>query len=179
MQADKLWQKDNTPLHSAVEAFTLGRDPEFDLLLAPYDVQGTRAHVQMLEKVGLLTKEELQDVLRGLDQIDADIQAGSFQIEPGVEDVHSQVELLLTRRIGEAGKKIHTGRSRNDQVAVDIKLYLRAELQQLKKQVLALFDILLEQSERHHALLFRALVRSLRGIIGGRYESSVSRRATD
>lgn len=153
MQADKLWQKDNTPLHSAVEAFTLGRDPEFDLLLAPYDVQGTRAHVQMLEKVGLLTKEELQDVLRGLDQIDADIQAGSFQIEPGVEDVHSQVELLLTRRIGEAGKKIHTGRSRNDQVAVDIKLYLRAELQQLKKQVLALFDILLEQSERHQQVL--------------------------
>lgn len=153
MQADKLWQKDNTQLHSAVEAFTLGRDPEFDLLLAPYDVQGTRAHVIMLENVGLLTTEELHQVLGGLDQIESDIQAGTFQIEPGVEDVHSQVELLLTRRIGEAGKKIHTGRSRNDQVAVDIKLYLRAEVQQLKKQVLTLFDILLELSERHQQVL--------------------------
>ena len=148
MSNDKLWQKDSTQRQALVEAFTLGRDPEFDLLLAPYDVQGTRAHIQMLEKVGLLTPIELQQLLGGLDQIAAEIQDGSFVIEPGVEDVHSQVELLLTRRIGEAGKKIHTGRSRNDQVALDIKLYLRAEVQLLKQQVLDLFELLLHLSER-------------------------------
>ena len=129
----KLWAKDNAATHELVERFTVGRDREFDLLLAEYDVQGSLAHTEMLAAVGLLSQAEWDAVRNGLHDILEDIRAGRFAIEPEVEDVHSQVELLLTRRIGEAGKKIHAGRSRNDQVAVDIKLYLRAELAEIRR----------------------------------------------
>lgn len=150
----KLWQKKDTATSALVEAFTVGRDQEFDLLLAKYDVQGSIAHVTMLGEVGLMTQEEAAAAVKGLQEILHAIEQGSFIIEEGVEDVHSQVEQLLTAKIGDAGKKIHSGRSRNDQVAVDIKLYLRAEILQIKEQVKALFDLLQQQSETHkHKLL--------------------------
>jgi argininosuccinate lyase len=149
----KLWSKDNTETHAIVEKFTVGRDREFDVLLAQYDVQGSLAHTEMLASVGLLSPAEWTAIQAGLLEILAETQTGLFSIEPGVEDVHSQVELLLTRRIGDAGKKIHAGRSRNDQVAVDIKLFLRAELNEIQASVLTLFDQLLALSETHKDVL--------------------------
>src|ERR1700730_9964740 len=143
----KLWSKDSTNTSKFTEAFTTGRDKEFDLLLAEYDVLGSLAHAQMLQTVGLLTTEELGQIQRGLEEILQEIRNSTFRIQEDVEDVHSQIELLLTQRIGEAGKKIHSGRSRNDQVAVDIKLYLRTEITQVKQEVKLLFDLLLAQSE--------------------------------
>jgi argininosuccinate lyase len=145
----KLWSKNNTSTHEMVETFTVGNDRIFDLLLAEYDVLGSLAHTAMLEKVGLLDPADRVLIHRELDVILEDIRAGNFRIEPDMEDVHSQVEYLLTQRIGDAGKKIHAGRSRNDQVAVDIKLYLRAELQAVTQSVQSLFDLLLDLSERH------------------------------
>lgn len=144
----KLWQK-NTDVKKEIEQFTVGRDPEFDMQLAAFDVLGSLAHTRMLEQVGLLEKEDLNALQQEMKAIYRRIVAGDFEIEPGVEDIHSQVELELTRKLGEAGKKIHSGRSRNDQVLVDLKLYLRHELQQLVQEVKALFDVLQEQSERH------------------------------
>jgi argininosuccinate lyase len=149
----KLWQKDNTETSARIEAFTVGRDTEFDLLLAPYDVQGSIAHVTMLGEVGLMTKAEADEAVAALQEIAREIDAGTFRIEEGVEDVHSQVELLLTRRIGDTGKKIHSGRSRNDQVAVDIKLFLRAQLRTVKNEVASLFTLLQDQSERYKDVL--------------------------
>ncbi|MEW6467438.1 MAG: argininosuccinate lyase [Bacteroidota bacterium] len=146
---NKLWEKEQTRLSLLVEQFTVGRDKEFDLLLAEYDVTGSVAHAAMLESAGLLSRQELEQILSGLERIREEIRTGKFRIEEGVEDVHSQVELLLTRRIGEAGKKLHTGRSRNDQVLLDIKLYLREELRQISLQVKGLFDTLLTLSEKH------------------------------
>ncbi|HRE50964.1 MAG TPA: argininosuccinate lyase [Flavitalea sp.] len=145
----KLWSKENTQTSQAIEKFTVGRDNEFDLLLAAHDVTGTIAHVSMLQETGLMEKEEAALALQGLKAILDEIRNGSFVIEEGVEDIHSQVELLLTRRIGDAGKKIHSGRSRNDQVAVDIKLFLRAELLTLRDEVKKIFDLLIEQSEKN------------------------------
>lgn len=144
----KLWQKDNTSVSQQIEQFTVGRDKEFDILLARYDVEGSIAHVSMLGEVGLMTKEEAQQAIVGLNSIRQEIEAGKFIIEEGIEDVHSQVEYLLTQRIGDAGKKIHSGRSRNDQVAVDIKLYLRAEILAVKDEVKQLFNLLIEQSTK-------------------------------
>jgi argininosuccinate lyase len=144
----KLWQKENTSVSDIIEKFTVGRDKEFDVLLAHYDVLGSMAHVRMLSENGLMTQEEGEKAIKELEQILTWIDAGQFQIEEGVEDVHSQVELLLTRRIGDIGKKIHSGRSRNDQVAVDIKLFLRAAILIIKDEVKSLFDLLLSQSER-------------------------------
>jgi argininosuccinate lyase len=149
----KLWSKDNTAASQLIEAFTIGRDKEFDLLLARYDVQGSLAHVQMLYEVGLLELKELDQIKKGLVEILQDIQESRFAIVDGVEDVHSQIEWLLTQRIGEAGKKIHSGRSRNDQVAVDIKLYLRAEVLSVKEAVKQLFDLLINQSEKYKDVL--------------------------
>jgi argininosuccinate lyase len=149
----KLWQKDNTETSARIEAFTVGRDTEFDLLLAPFDVQGSIAHVTMLGEVGLMTAAEADEAVAALQEIAKEIEAGTFRIEEGVEDVHSQVELLLTRRIGDTGKKIHSGRSRNDQVAVDIKLFLRAQLRLLKGEVSELFTLLQAQSERYKEVL--------------------------
>ena len=145
----KLWQKENTSVSELIERFTVGRDKEFDLMLAPYDVQGSIAHVTMLGTTGLMTPEEAGQAVAALKDIEQEIAEGRFRIAEGVEDVHSQVEFMLTERIGDTGKKIHSGRSRNDQVAVDIKLYLRAEIRNLAEGVQQLFDLLLEQSDRH------------------------------
>ncbi|MGZ3845829.1 MAG: argininosuccinate lyase [Flavisolibacter sp.] len=144
----KLWQKENTSVSQLIEQFTVGRDKEFDLLLAKYDVQGSIAHVTMLGQVGLMTIEEASKAIEALKQIEKEINSGKFEIQNNVEDVHSQVEFLLTDRVGDIGKKIHSGRSRNDQVAVDVKLYLRDEVQKIKGEVNQLFDLLIGQSER-------------------------------
>jgi argininosuccinate lyase len=144
----KLWQKQNTSVSEIIETFTVGRDKEFDMLLAKYDVQGSIAHVTMLGEVGLMSKEESKQAVDALNEIADEIDKGNFIIEENVEDVHSQVELLLTKRIGETGKKIHSGRSRNDQVAVDIKLYLKEEIQNLKEDVENLFELLISHSEK-------------------------------
>jgi argininosuccinate lyase len=149
----KLWQKEGTSTSELIEKFTVGRDKEFDLLLAKYDVQGSIAHVTMLGEVGLMTKEEAEKAEKALRQIEWEIVTGQFAISADVEDVHSQVEFLLTERIGETGKKIHSGRSRNDQVAVDVKLYVRAEIQAIKDEVKKLFDLLLQQSETYKDVL--------------------------
>jgi argininosuccinate lyase len=148
----KLWQKEKTALE-AVDRFTVGRDREMDAFLASYDVQGSLAHITMLESIGLLSAEELQTLTAALKDIYKDIQAGQFELEAGVEDIHSQVELILTRRLGESGKKIHSGRSRNDQVLVDLKLFLRAELERVVHETKALFDLLQQQSERYKSAL--------------------------
>ncbi|WP_300722889.1 argininosuccinate lyase [uncultured Alistipes sp.] len=148
----KLWDKGFEP-NRMIEEYTVGQDRELDLQLARYDVEGSLAHIAMLEKIGLLTREELESLTAGLQQIAAQIEAGDFEIEPDIEDVHSEVELLLTRRLGDVGKKIHSGRSRNDQVLVDLKLFLRDELRQIAGAVRQLFDRLQEQSERYREVL--------------------------
>ncbi len=145
----KLWSKESTSTSALIEKFTVGRDKEFDVLLAEHDALGSIAHVTMLGETGLMSKEEADLAVEGLNQILDNIRAGQFTIEEGVEDVHSQIEFLLTKNIGEAGKKIHSGRSRNDQVAVAIKLYLRAEILNIKKSTTALFDLLIAQSEKY------------------------------
>lgn len=140
----KLWQKDKDSLKE-VTSFTTGLDREMDLFLAPYDVLGSLAHIKMLESIGLLTKDELVTLSTGLKDIYKKIQEGKFKIDPGVEDVHSQIEILL----GEIGKKIHSGRSRNDQVLVDIKLYLRHEVHNIVHLTRLLFELLIQKSEEH------------------------------
>ena len=145
----KLWQKESTNTSELIEQFTVGRDKEFDLLLAPYDVQGSLAHVAMLERVGLLPANEYVLIKKELEAINKDIETGNFTLSADAEDIHSQIEQMLTERLGDAGKKIHSGRSRNDQVAVDIKLYLRAEVQQIKVLLLDLFELLCRQGEAH------------------------------
>lgn len=150
--ATKLWDK-GFDTNALVEDYTVGNDQELDMRLAKYDVQGSLAHIRMLESIGLLTAEELQVLVRGLEQIACEIEAGDFCIEPESEDIHSQVELLLTRRLGDVGKKIHSGRSRNDQVLVDLKLFLREELKGLATEIRTLFDRLQELSERYKEVL--------------------------
>ena len=147
-----LWNK-GTAATEKVENFTVGNDRILDLRLAPYDVQGSKAHITMLERIGLLKADELKILLGGLDEIAASIAAGTFVLEDDVEDIHSQVELLLTRKFGDLGKKIHSGRSRNDQVLVDVKLYLRDELRSLRDEVLALFRLLQSKSEQYKDIL--------------------------
>jgi argininosuccinate lyase len=144
----KLWQKENTSVSELIEKFTVGRDKEFDTLLAGYDVQGSIAHVTMLGEAGLMTGEEAAKAIEALKQIAKEIEEGKFSIGEDVEDIHSQVEFSLTERIGDTGKKIHSGRSRNDQIAVDIKLYLRSEIQKVKDEAKELFDLLIRQSEK-------------------------------
>lgn len=144
----KLWQKNQTSL-AQVEKFTVGRDKEFDLQLAPFDVLGSIAHVIMLEKVGLLQKNEMEELVSALRSIYQDIDEGNFQLDESVEDIHSQVELILTRKLGDTGKKIHSARSRNDQVLVDIKLYLRHELESLVHTIAPFFELLQTKSEAH------------------------------
>ena len=150
--AKKLWEK-NIDFNPEIERFTVGRDRELDLLLARYDVLGSLAHSKMLESIGLLTSEEMQNLHAELRNIYGIIEQGGFVIEEGVEDVHSQVELMLTRTLGDTGKKIHSGRSRNDQVLVDLKLFTRHELQNICNCVKELFDALIEQSEKHKNVL--------------------------
>ena len=150
--ATKLWDK-GFDTNALVEDYTVGNDQELDMRLARYDVQGSLAHIRMLETIGLLTAEELKVLVAGLEQIAREIEAGDFMIEPESEDIHSQVELMLTRRLGDVGKKIHSGRSRNDQVLVDLKLFLREELKEIATEVRALFDRLQELSEKHKEVL--------------------------
>jgi argininosuccinate lyase len=145
----KLWQNDRSAVAREIETFTVGRDREFDLQLARFDVLGSLAHTRMLAAVGLLTADELAAVQRELKAIFSEIETGRFVIEDDAEDVHSQVELLLTRRLGEAGKKIHSGRSRNDQVLVDLKLFTRSRLREVVGATQRLFDLLTERSEQH------------------------------
>lgn len=143
-----LWNK-GTSATERVDAFTVGNDRVLDLKLARYDVQGSKAHIKMLESIGLLSSQELEALTTALDRIAADIEAGNFILEDDVEDIHSQVELLLTRELGEMGKKIHSGRSRNDQVLVDLKLMLRDELKTVRAEVLDLFAKLISLSNQH------------------------------
>ena len=148
----KLWHK-NIQVDKEVERFTIGKDREIDLYLAKADVLGSIAHSTMLESIGLLTSGELQQLLAELRAIYASIESGQFVIEEGVEDVHSQVELLLTRKLGDTGKKIHSGRSRNDQVLLDLKLFTREAIQQLVKNVSELIDVLISQSDKYKTVL--------------------------
>ena len=148
----KLWQK-NFDTNSEIERFTVGRDREMDLYLAQDDVLGSMAHITMLESIGLLEAEELKQLLAELRRIYADIQKGHFCIEDGIEDVHSQVELMLTRALGDMGKKIHSGRSRNDQVLVDLRLFTRRQLKAVVDDVVVLFRELLKQSESYKHVL--------------------------
>ncbi|WP_254413090.1 argininosuccinate lyase [Dyadobacter diqingensis] len=145
----KLWQKENTVTSEKIERFTVGRDREMDLHLAEFDVLGNLAHAIMLETIGLLTADDLSALKTELHAIYEQIQQGDFTIEDGVEDVHSQVELMLTRKLGDIGKKIHSGRSRNDQVLVDMKLYTRDRLFQVVEATEKLFSVLISQSEKH------------------------------
>ena len=150
--AQKLWEK-NVQVDKEVETFTVGKDREMDLYLAKYDVLGSMAHITMLESIGLLAKEELTVLLAELKNIYAVADRGEFVIEEGVEDVHSQVELMLTRRLGDIGKKIHSGRSRNDQVLLDLKLYTRAQIRELVELTNGLFEVLISQSNRYKEVL--------------------------
>ena len=148
----KLWEK-NIAVNEVIERFTVGHDRELDLYLAKYDVLGSMAHITMLEHIGLLRRDELDALLAELRAIYAEAEAGRFAIEEGVEDVHSQVELMLTRRLGDTGKKIHSGRSRNDQVLVDLKLFTRDKIREVADHVMALFRALQAQSERYRDVL--------------------------
>jgi argininosuccinate lyase len=150
--AQKLWEK-NTQVDKEVELFTVGKDREMDLYLAKYDVLGSMAHITMLESIGLLSKDELTILLAELKNIYAIADSGNFVIEEGVEDVHSQVELMLTRKLGDIGKKIHSGRSRNDQVLLDLKLFTRAEIKKIVGLVNSLFEVLISQSEKYKGVL--------------------------
>ena len=153
--AQQLWNKGFEP-DQLIENFTVGQDRELDMRLARYDVQGSMAHIRMLESIGLLTREELDQLLPALQDIADSIERGEFRIEDGIEDVHSQVEFMLTARLGDVGKKIHSGRSRNDQVLVDLKLFFRDELKHLAEAVRKLFDRLQALSEEHRDNLMPA-----------------------
>ncbi|OLQ19580.1 argininosuccinate lyase [Tannerella forsythia] len=148
----KLWEK-NIQVDKEVERFTVGKDRELDLYLAPYDMLGSMAHITMLESIGLLTKDELQSLHAELKNMYAKAERGNFVIEEGVEDVHSQVELMLTRKLGDIGKKIHSGRSRNDQVLLDLKLFTRARIRELVRLTGDLFEVLIDRSNRYKDIL--------------------------
>ena len=174
----KLWQKDKTSLKE-VERFTVGKDQEMDLFLAPFDVLGSLAHITMLESIGLLTKQELSELKKALREIYAAIDRGSFSLADGVEDIHSQVELELTSILGDTGKKIHSGRSRNDQVLVDVKLFLRSELDAITTEIKKLFDLLIAQSNAYKGHLlpgythFQLAMPSSFGLWFGAYAESL------
>ena len=150
--ASKLWEK-NFEINQEIERFTVGRDREMDLYLAKYDVLGSMAHITMLQSIGLMEAKELEQLLAELKNIYQTCERGDFVIEDGVEDVHSQVELMLTRKLGDMGKKIHSGRSRNDQVLVDLKLFTRAKLRNIVEQVQVLFDELIAKSNQYKDIL--------------------------
>ena len=150
--AQKLWEK-NVQVNEEIDRFTVGRDREMDLYLAKHDVMGSMAHITMLESIGLLEADELAALLEELKNIYASAEAGDFVIEDGIEDVHSQVELMLTRKLGDMGKKIHSGRSRNDQVLVDLKLFTRTQLKEIAEAVEDLFKVLVAQSNKYKEVL--------------------------
>lgn len=175
----KLWQKEGFEVNKEIERFTIGKDRELDLLLAKHDVTGTLAHITMLESIGLLEKDELPVLVKELRNIYQEIENGNFTIEDGIEDVHSQVELMLTRRLGDLGKKIHSGRSRNDQVLVDLKLFIRSELREVVELIQPLFDTLIELSEKYkHVLIpgythYQVAMPSSFGLWFGAYAESL------
>ena len=150
--AQKLWEK-NVQVNEEIDRFTVGRDREMDLYLAKHDVLGSMAHITMLESIGLLKSDELKVLLEELKNIYASAEKGDFVIEDGIEDVHSQVELMLTRKLGDVGKKIHSGRSRNDQVLVDLKLFTRAQIKDIAEAVEDLFKVLISQSNKYRNVL--------------------------
>lgn len=152
--AQKLWEK-SVQVNGEIDRFTVGKDRELDLYLAKHDVLGSMAHITMLESIGLLSADELQVLLAELKNIYASAERGEFVIEDGIEDVHSQVELMLTRKLGDVGKKIHSGRSRNDQVLVDLKLFTREQLKQIAEAVEDLFHVLISQSNKYKDVLMR------------------------
>lgn len=174
----KLWQKDKAS-RKEVEKFTVGLDQSMDMFLAKFDVLGSLAHIQMLQSINLLSADELKSLSAELKNIYKRIDSGDFKVEEGVEDIHSQVELELTKKLGESGKKIHSGRSRNDQVLVDIKLYLRYELEQVVNETKNLFDLLLQQSEKYKTHLlpgythFQLAMPSSFGLWFGAYAESL------
>ncbi|MEX2603754.1 MAG: lyase family protein, partial [Gracilimonas sp.] len=180
MSNRKLWEK-GIKTDEFIEKFTVGKDRELDLELAKYDVQGTIAHITMLESVGLLEKEELEILTEELNRIlEEVIEPGNFEIEEGVEDVHSQIELMLTRKLGDVGKKVHSGRSRNDQVLVDIRLYLRDQIKEIAQLSKKLFDTLISQSEATKEILLpgythtQAAMPSSFGMWFGAYAESLT-----
>lgn len=174
-----LWNKGTTAT-DLVEDYTVGEDRKLDLRLAKYDVQGSLAHIKMLQSINLLTAKEEQQLEEGLKQIAAEIEKGEFTLQPDVEDIHSQVEILLTERLGSIGKKIHSGRSRNDQVLVDLKLFLKEECEKVRDEALSLFDTLLEQSEKYKKILlpgythFQIAMPSSFGLWLGAYAESLA-----
>lgn len=176
--AKKLWEKDTT-VDLDVEKYTVGRDRELDIYLAPFDVLGSMAHITMLNSIGLLGDDELPVLLAELRKIYKLTQTGEFVIEEGVEDVHSQVELILTRALGDLGKKIHSGRSRNDQVLVDLKLFIRHRIERLTVAVKRLFDVLIKQSNRYSNVIipgythFQVAMPSSVGLWLGAYAESL------
>ena len=161
--AQKLWEK-SVQVNEEIDRFTVGRDREMDLYLAKHDVIGSMAHITMLESIGLLEAEELSALLEELKNIYASAEAGDFVIEDGIEDVHSQVELMLTRKLGDIGKKIHSGRSRNDQVLVDLKLFTRAQLKEIAEAVEDLFKVLVAQSNKYKDVLINLSLKVSRSI---------------
>lgn len=148
----KLWSKDNS-INKEIEKFTIGKDAEIDVYLAEYDIQGSIAHSIMLYECEIISKKDLQEILQGLFEIYTDVKAGNFSIQPGIEDVHSQVEILLTEKIGDAGKRMHTARSRNDQVLVDLKMYYRQWLLEIADKTEVLIRQLVEASEKYKDIL--------------------------
>ena len=150
--ATKLWEK-NVQVNERIDEFTVGRDREMDLYLAKYDVLGSMAHITMLQSIGLLKEDELHSLLKELKEIYLSAENGNFVIEDGIEDVHSQVELMLTRKLGDIGKKIHSGRSRNDQVLLDLKLFTRAQLKEISEKIQQLFSVLMHQSNTYKDIL--------------------------
>jgi len=144
----KLWDK-NFPLDQAIEQFTIGNDAMLDMELAPYDILGSIAHVKMLQQVNLLTSEEEKKLVGELRGLYHRVEIGDFSIEPGIEDIHSQVEKMLTDKLGETGEKVHTARSRNDQIILDIRLFTRDKLAHVRDEILSLFDLLLSLSEKY------------------------------
>ncbi|HEY5464801.1 MAG TPA: argininosuccinate lyase [Hanamia sp.] len=174
----KLWQK-NTESLKEVETFTVGKDRELDLFLAPFDVLGSLAHIKMLKKVGLLSNDELNELQKALKDIYKEIENGIFLLEEGVEDIHSQIEFILTKKLGDAGKKIHSARSRNDQVILDLKLFLRNEIEEIVHGVKDFFDLLQKQSEKYKDYLlpgythFQLAMPSSFGLWFGAYAESL------
>jgi argininosuccinate lyase len=175
----KLWQK-NVESLKEVETFTVGKDHELDLFLAPFDVLGSLAHIEMLNSVGLLTDEELMELQNALKKIYKEIESGNFSLDDDVEDIHSQIEFLLTKKLGDSGKKIHSARSRNDQVILDLKLFLRSEIEKLVHDVNAFFNLLLTQSEKYKDHLlpgythFQLAMPSSFGLWFGAYAESLA-----
>ncbi|MFC2124518.1 argininosuccinate lyase [Bacteroidota bacterium] len=175
----KIWQKSDKELNKEIELFTVGNDREYDLYLSGYDILGSLAHIKMLESIGLLNQDELDKLTKELQDIMAAIEEGNFEIEADVEDVHSQVELMLTRKLGDTGKKIHSGRSRNDQVLLDLKLFMRDEIGCIVESTHTLVDQLLDSSEKYKDILmpgythFQVAMPSSFGLWFGAYAESL------